>query len=337
MELGNMTKYFFKGTSGNDFTAIRSTLTAGGDKALSFLTSTTDATDGSALVEQMFIDHAGNVGIGTAADWKLSVAGIGSFDDYVRASYSTATSTTATSTFPYLSVTTNSNLGTVVGGTWQGTAVGDAYLTKSGDWTGTLDTYEASSLLARANHTGSQGVSTLSNYDWTFSNNYGAINLTGSSTKPIWAQGGLNASSTSNFVYASTTALTVSGNSYLGTVSSGTWNGTALGNAYIDDDITLTNITQITNRAITDTTGTLTVARAAPARLLSAKAGSTATEQLCPLPPRQRLITSPPPPPPPPAPSQGECLSPETPRAWSTIIPRIGWSVSGRREERYKV
>ena len=41
--------------------------------------------------------------------------------------YLTATSTTATSTFPYLSVTTNSNLGTVVGGTWQGTAVGSTY------------------------------------------------------------------------------------------------------------------------------------------------------------------------------------------------------------------
>ena len=75
----------------------------------------------------------------------LSVAGKVVLTDYVRASYFTATSTTATSTFPYLSVTTNSNLGTVVGGTWQGTAVGDAYLTKSGDWTGTLDTYEASS------------------------------------------------------------------------------------------------------------------------------------------------------------------------------------------------
>ena len=41
--------------------------------------------------------------------------------------YLTATSTTATSTFPYLSVTTNSNLGTVVGGAWQGTAVGSTY------------------------------------------------------------------------------------------------------------------------------------------------------------------------------------------------------------------
>ena len=41
--------------------------------------------------------------------------------------YLTATATTGTSTFPYLSVTTNSNLGTVVGGTWQGTAVGSAF------------------------------------------------------------------------------------------------------------------------------------------------------------------------------------------------------------------
>ena len=61
--------------------------------------------------------------------------------------------------------------------------------------------------------------------------------------------------------YASSTALTISGNSYLGTVSSGAWNGTAIGDAYIDDNITLTNLTQITNRAITDTTGTLTVTR----------------------------------------------------------------------------
>jgi hypothetical protein len=43
---------------------------------------------------------SGNVGIGTTSPFAtLSVAGIGSFDDYVRASYFTATSTTATSTF----------------------------------------------------------------------------------------------------------------------------------------------------------------------------------------------------------------------------------------------
>jgi len=162
--------------------------------------------------------------------------------------YLTATSTTATSTFPYLSVTTNSNLGTVVGGTWQGTAIGDGYLTKTGDWTGTLDTYNGSDLLARVNHTGTQGVSTLSNYDFSFSNNYGTNNLTASTTMPWWAQGGINASSTSHFLYASSTALTVSGNSYLGTVSSGAWNGTAVSNQYGGtgiDSSALTGIAQI--------------------------------------------------------------------------------------------
>ncbi|KKR80801.1 MAG: hypothetical protein UU28_C0032G0001, partial [Parcubacteria group bacterium GW2011_GWD2_40_9] len=48
---------------------------------------------------------SGNVGIGTTTpSWKLSVAGIGSFDNYARASYFTATSSTA-STFPYASTT----------------------------------------------------------------------------------------------------------------------------------------------------------------------------------------------------------------------------------------
>jgi len=43
---------------------------------------------------------AGAVGIGTTTpNWNLSVAGVGSFDNYARASYFTATSTTATSTF----------------------------------------------------------------------------------------------------------------------------------------------------------------------------------------------------------------------------------------------
>lgn len=41
----------------------------------------------------------GNVGVGTSSpNWRFSVAGISSFDDLVRASYFTATSTTATST-----------------------------------------------------------------------------------------------------------------------------------------------------------------------------------------------------------------------------------------------
>ena len=53
----------------------------------------------------------GNIGIGTTSpNWKLSVAGIGSFDDYVRAGYFSATSTTATSTFSgYLSTSAFAN------------------------------------------------------------------------------------------------------------------------------------------------------------------------------------------------------------------------------------
>ena len=46
-----------------------------------------------------------------------------------------------------------------------------------------------------------------------------------------------------------------------GTITGATWNGNSIADAYIDDNITLTNITQITNRSILDTTGTLTVAR----------------------------------------------------------------------------
>ena len=150
--------------------------------------------------------------------------------------YITATSTTATSTFPLLKATTAFQLGTDyltdITGTGLQITSNALTLNATGDWTGTFDGQEGTYYLARANHTGTQGISTLSNYDWTFANNYGVNNITGSTTMPFWAQGGLNASSTSRFVYASTTALTVSGNSYLGTVSSGTWNGTSIAAQY---------------------------------------------------------------------------------------------------------
>lgn len=49
--------------------------------------------------------------------------------------------------------------------------------------------------------------------DFTFESNYGAVNAATSSI--IWAKSGLNASSTSNFVYASTTALSASGDGFI--------------------------------------------------------------------------------------------------------------------------
>ncbi len=56
---------------------------------------------GTALTDTAgFVFTGTNFGIGTTTPWTtLSVAGIGSFDDYARASYFSATSTTATSTF----------------------------------------------------------------------------------------------------------------------------------------------------------------------------------------------------------------------------------------------
>jgi hypothetical protein len=68
-----------------------------------------------------FISSTGNFGIGTTSPYaKLSVVG------QTVSTYFTATSTSATSTFPYLA-STQSNVGTVVGGTWQGNAIGVAY------------------------------------------------------------------------------------------------------------------------------------------------------------------------------------------------------------------
>jgi hypothetical protein len=140
--------------------------------------------------------NSGNVGIGTTSPYaKLSVVGSGSFDDHVRASYFIATSSTA-SIFNYASTTalsaTTICLTTDCRTSWP-SAGGGAY-------------------------------------PFTPTTNYGVNNQ--ATTGIAWFQNGLNASSTSNFVYASTSVLTVSGNSYLGTISSGVWNGTAIGVAY---------------------------------------------------------------------------------------------------------
>ncbi|MFA5317970.1 MAG: hypothetical protein WC323_00630, partial [Patescibacteria group bacterium] len=87
---------------------------------------------GTDMTPDFIVDVNGNVGIGTTSPYaKLSVVG------QTVSEYFTATSTSATSTFPYLA-STQSNLGTVVGGTWQGTEVGVNY---GGTGTSTAPSY----------------------------------------------------------------------------------------------------------------------------------------------------------------------------------------------------
>lgn len=68
----------------------------------------------------------------------------------------------ATTSLPNLTTLANlSTVGTITTGVWQGTPIGDAYITKTGDWTGTFDGQEGSYYLNRANHTGTQAASTI--------------------------------------------------------------------------------------------------------------------------------------------------------------------------------
>ncbi len=85
---------------------------------------------GSSLFDNVNID--GYLGIGTTSPYApLSVVG------QVVASYFTATSALATSTFPYLSVT-QSSLGTIISGSWQGSIIDIAY---GGTGTSTAPSY----------------------------------------------------------------------------------------------------------------------------------------------------------------------------------------------------
>ena len=86
-------------------TTLSSTLSVGTTTATNLIVSnvSTSTFAGGLTVETsgLVYDFSNNnVGVGTTTpNWKLSVVGIGSVDDYVRASYFSATSSLATSTF----------------------------------------------------------------------------------------------------------------------------------------------------------------------------------------------------------------------------------------------
>ncbi|MBU1179221.1 hypothetical protein KKB69_02720, partial [Patescibacteria group bacterium] len=71
----------------------------------------------------------------------MSVSLVVSFLFVFVYAYGASTISTNISTGGTLTVSGNSSLGTITSGTWNGTAIGDAYLTKTGDWTGTFDGY----------------------------------------------------------------------------------------------------------------------------------------------------------------------------------------------------
>ena len=197
---------------------------------LSALTSTQGYTitfDGSGnqvATSTLFISSDTNVGIGTTTPYaKFTVdGGASDLGSSATAGYFIADTNTS-SVLPYASTTAitvsgTSYLGTVASGLWNGTAIGDAYITKTGAWTGTFDGQEGVYYLDRANHTGTQTSSTISDFDstarallsssalgLTYNSGTGAFTLTSGYNIPLTASTTEWASA-----YASTTALTPS-------------------------------------------------------------------------------------------------------------------------------
>lgn len=235
---------------------------------------------------------AGNLGIGTSSPFaKLSVAG----SAYIGGNL-TATGTAAVTGLATFSNGVNVNGETITDftGTGLSNSGGALTLNATGDWTGTFDGQEGTYYLARANHTGTQLASTISDFTsavntiisasstiWkntteasletfltdvtnVFTNNdvIGdaniADNITASNYLSLvaWyatttadiAEGGSNLYFTNtrfdNRLSATTTLpniTTLAGLSTVGTISSGVWNGTALTDAYVADNITASN------------------------------------------------------------------------------------------------
>ncbi|MDQ3014863.1 MAG: hypothetical protein M3Q73_03295, partial [bacterium] len=117
-----------------------------------------------------------------------------------------------------------STVGTITAGVWQGTAIGDAYLTKNGDWTGTFDGQEGSYYLNANN---------LTNFGTPFYSYFSAT------TTNALAEGNNNLYFTNARADARINATTTIGTltsipnlSTVGTIISGTWNASTLGVAY---------------------------------------------------------------------------------------------------------
>jgi len=105
--------------------------------------------------EVFTVKDGGNIGIGTTAPlYKLDVAGDIRTTGTLYATSTEITNLTMTNaSTTQLTVSDKSWLGTVSGGVWNGTIIGDDYLTKTGDWTGTFDGQQGSYYLDADNLT----------------------------------------------------------------------------------------------------------------------------------------------------------------------------------------
>ncbi|MCE9628909.1 MAG: tail fiber domain-containing protein, partial [Candidatus Vogelbacteria bacterium] len=94
---------------------------------------------------------------------------------------STAITVSGTASTTNLIVSSSSQLGTVTSGTWNGSVVGDAYLTKSGNWTGTFDGQEGTYYLNASN------LSNFGNPFYTFFSATTTDALVEGSTNKYWS------------------------------------------------------------------------------------------------------------------------------------------------------
>ncbi len=166
----------------------------------------------------------------------------------------------ATTTLPNITTLANlASVGTITSGTWQGTTVADAYLTKTGDWTGTLDGQEGSYYLANSFATTSANVwlATKSTTNLSEGTNlyYTPLRVAGviaGTTTDALAQGSTNKyysdTLVGTYISGSSTIPHIGGSSYGDTLS---WTGTGW----------TTRATSTLGVALSDTTGSLGVTR----------------------------------------------------------------------------
>ncbi|MDD5050661.1 MAG: hypothetical protein PHV93_02890, partial [Candidatus Pacebacteria bacterium] len=197
-------------------------------------------------VEHIYIDPSTlNYGIGTSTPFaKFTVVG------QILGEYFTATSTTATSTFPILSAT-QSSLGTVVSGIWNGTAIGNSYVASGLDVTKLTTGSTLPSNVLSSSLTSLGTLSSLTVSGHTTLGNASSTNLT--VTNPITGSVTGNAGTVTNGVYTTDTGTVTTGMILNGTILSadiaaGTIANDRLANGAVatlsgtnSGDVTLTN------------------------------------------------------------------------------------------------